>query len=87
MPIKGRDVRQQLGKNKVDPRIQVILESMAEEQYEHHKAISEIANMLDQLATIVMANVEMSENIKHNIGRLAKNKDIVRSEHIEDLPE
>ena len=53
MAMKAREVREILKKVNVDPKLKYILEGFAEEIYMQHKAIKELAVMLDQFATIV----------------------------------
>lgn len=74
MTIKAREVRERL-KGKVDPDVSVVLEAMAEEQYQIGKQLTEMANGLNQvidtlsnITNVVGHNQEVVAKLKKRIG-------------------
>ena len=85
MTIKAREVRERLKKVNVHPQVKLINEALAEEVYQHHLTLQEVATTLDQYATVLNAlsnAVGIAIQNFEAAGKRVKDLDLEGVEHV-----
>ena len=70
--IKARDVRFQLQGESVSPKVQHILEALAEQAAHQEKKMTSMAQMIEQMADIIGSFVNVAQNMKDTIQRMGE---------------
>jgi len=85
MPIKAREVREMLRRENVPPKVIHLLEAYAEELYSQHKAINDLAKLIDQMAStigMVAGGIFDALDAEHKTNRRLDSEDVVDAPNV-----